>query len=257
MTQDLSQLISAGNVDKVRTFLQLHPYPAEYLNNPQWDYPPLSQAVYTGDVEMVRAVLEFGADANIRDGAGATPLFPAVREGHGEIVDLLFEHGANPHFRNNNQFTLYHVAVWAGDEVGESNPETIGRLEQVHRMIQARAPLDEMEPATVNSPDWQGNTALHDAARKGRLDAVQWCVLHGADIDAKNSDGRTAQQVAQREQSDHEGLTALTSSARFHMFEPIATALKPENVASLRAGHLMAIAKEQMMLPGMPGGPVS
>ena len=61
-------------------------------------FTPLHSAIYYGDVEMVRVLLEYGVDANAKIEGGYTPLDYAPLAGHNEsiITRLLIEHGARP-----------------------------------------------------------------------------------------------------------------------------------------------------------------
>src|SRR5262245_61006559 len=62
---------------------------------------PLTQAVTSGDANAVRAALATGADVNERNNGGQTALILAVIFGHTELVRLLVNSGANPHLRDN------------------------------------------------------------------------------------------------------------------------------------------------------------
>ena len=55
----------------------------------------LHDAVISGNVEQVRALLAAGANANTRDALGATPLHDAAWTGNREIAALLIAHGAD------------------------------------------------------------------------------------------------------------------------------------------------------------------
>ena len=55
----------------------------------------LIDATLNGDIELVRELLENGADINIRDNGGDTPLILASIKGHTDIVRLLLENEAN------------------------------------------------------------------------------------------------------------------------------------------------------------------
>lgn len=56
---------------------------------------PVLRAVQLGRREIVRLLLDHGADPDARDESGQTPLLLAVKRRHREIVGLLLEHGAN------------------------------------------------------------------------------------------------------------------------------------------------------------------
>src|SRR5690606_31184917 len=55
----------------------------------------LHWAVYQHDVELVRALLDAGADPSVRNLFGSTPLMEAAIVGHTEIIGLLLDAGAD------------------------------------------------------------------------------------------------------------------------------------------------------------------
>jgi ankyrin repeat protein len=55
---------------------------------------PLHLASFNGVLEVVRLLLEHGADEQAKNNDGKTPLQEAVEDGHDEVVELLREHGA-------------------------------------------------------------------------------------------------------------------------------------------------------------------
>lgn len=66
--------------------------------NPSMDfegYPALEQAASDGNVEIVRLLLEHGADVNVRNAwTGHTPLMSAKENHHEKVVKLLLDAGA-------------------------------------------------------------------------------------------------------------------------------------------------------------------
>ncbi len=45
--------------------------------------------------------------------------------------------------------------------------------------------------------DWDGETALHRAVSTGLFELIEHTVKQGADVSAKNADGKTALDIAQ------------------------------------------------------------
>jgi ankyrin repeat protein len=57
--------------------------------------PPIHRAAVTGNIEAFKQHLAAGADVNVKDNLGMTPLSDASRNGHREIVELLITNGAD------------------------------------------------------------------------------------------------------------------------------------------------------------------
>ena len=70
----------------------------------------LHQAADSGQVEVVKALLEAGAYMGMT-AVGGTPLHLAARKGHTEIVKAMLEAGGNPNIRTNNNFTALYSAL--------------------------------------------------------------------------------------------------------------------------------------------------
>ena len=75
---------------------------------------PLHHAVWNGHREVVRILVNAGADKETRDGHGDTPLHIAVSRGHSAIVELLIKAGADKETRDGHGDTPLHIAVSHG-----------------------------------------------------------------------------------------------------------------------------------------------
>jgi ankyrin repeat protein len=62
--------------------------------DPQHDATPLLMAVFRGQPEAIRLLLDAGADVNVRGSEGDSPLRWAVQAGDLVLARLLLEHGA-------------------------------------------------------------------------------------------------------------------------------------------------------------------
>jgi hypothetical protein len=66
------------------------------------------------DAERIKKLLEEGADPNIRDGDGNTPLHFTASKGCAEVARLLLRHGADPNAQDKTGETPLHVAAYWG-----------------------------------------------------------------------------------------------------------------------------------------------
>jgi uncharacterized protein len=76
---------------------------------------PLHIAAIRGDVSVIRALLEAGADIDAPGEDGYTPLHDSVLQGHQEAVRFLLERGASREIRNHDGETPSKVAALRGD----------------------------------------------------------------------------------------------------------------------------------------------
>jgi hypothetical protein len=104
------------------------------------------------DAERIKKLLEEGADPNIRDGDGNTPLHFAASKGCAEVARLLLEHGADPNAQDKNGETPLHVAAFNG------------HVDVVRLLLEHRA-----DP-TVKNKD--GDTPLDIARARGHREVV-------------------------------------------------------------------------------------
>ncbi|HEX6267134.1 MAG TPA: ankyrin repeat domain-containing protein, partial [Burkholderiales bacterium] len=75
----------------------------------------LNRAVEGGNPEVVKSVLQAGADPNARGETGMTPLMMAAFFGKPSIIDVLLDHGADPGLiENRRRDTALLIAVNRG-----------------------------------------------------------------------------------------------------------------------------------------------
>jgi ankyrin repeat protein len=106
-----------GHVDRVRQLLDLDP---SLVNRSSADRfgTPLVQAAGRGHLDVVRLLLERGADPNLRE-EGNSPhgraLYTAVYNHHYEVAKLLLEHGANPNQEMESSADAPSIAIMNSD----------------------------------------------------------------------------------------------------------------------------------------------
>jgi len=108
-----------------------------------------------GKIETIKYAIENGANADLRDKYGQTPLYYASREGHLSIVKLLVELGANINNLDNlsNQTALFYAA-------------REGKLDALKYLVSQGA-----DPFHVDN---KKQSAINYAKKYGKLDALMY-----------------------------------------------------------------------------------
>lgn len=132
--------------------------------------------------EVLRALIEAGADLDAADIENDTPLSSAVAHADIELVRALLEAGASLEQRNKsrNGMTALHIASWGIGAVG-------GCVGNPHDCLCELIKLG----ADVNARDDSGYTPLHNAAVWSSAEDIRTLLAAGADVDAVNNAGRT------------------------------------------------------------------
>ena len=76
---------------------------------------PLHYAVNKLSIDLVQLLLNHGANGNVKDHNGLTPLHYAVKVSRTDLVKLLLSHGANGNVKDHNGLTPLHYAVYGYD----------------------------------------------------------------------------------------------------------------------------------------------
>ena len=113
VNEKLSQAVKADDYNGVKSLLKKGADPNFVTSNPLIDgtSTPFHSAVRRNKLDIVRCMLEFGADVNLVDEDGDSPLFSAVyRSTDPEIRKLLLENGADAnHINNAGNTPLLHM----------------------------------------------------------------------------------------------------------------------------------------------------
>ncbi len=128
----------------------------------------LIEAAWQNDLTLAKALIEYGADVNYKDGTQQSAYLIATSEGYRDLLDLTFQHGADVASLDSYQGT----GLIRSAERGHAN--VVGRL------LQAGTDVDH-----VNRLGW---TALHEAIILGSgaeryVDTVRILVAGGADVE--------------------------------------------------------------------------
>ena len=148
---------------------------ANVNNAGKYGYTPLHVAGEKGQVEVLRELLNHGANVNTANKDNFTPLHVAVWNGHVDVVRELLKHGANVNTANKS-FTPLHVA-------GRN-----GHLEVVRELLK--------HGANMSTASHDVFTPLHVAVWNGHVEVVREFLNHGANINTGNKDGYTPLYIA-------------------------------------------------------------
>jgi hypothetical protein len=74
----------------------------------------LFRAVEQGNLAWTYRLLAMGADINVRNETGQTPLMRAAAKGYADMVQVLIQNGANPRLENNRGESAMTIALMKG-----------------------------------------------------------------------------------------------------------------------------------------------
>lgn len=150
------------------------------LRDESTDTTALDEAVKNGNRQMVRTLLDAGAEINARNSRGQTALMRLDTDASEELVWDLVAAGAKINLRDEDGDTaLILAASWSKAEI-------------LRALTGAGA--------RVNAKNKAGETALMKAAAEGDIESVVLLINSGADINRRNKNGETALKLAE----DHE-----------------------------------------------------
>jgi ankyrin repeat protein len=113
---DIFEAAALGRADLVKNFAELNP---QLVNAHAADgFTPLGLGAYFGHEDVVRALLERGADVNVasKNAFRVAPLHSSVARRSAPISRLLVENGADVNARQQGGYTPLHEAAQNGDD---------------------------------------------------------------------------------------------------------------------------------------------
>jgi ankyrin repeat protein len=121
---------------------------------------------------------------------GATPIFLAAEVNDLDVIKVLVEAGADPLLASDRGTTPLIMAAGGGTDVQRerATEERATALETVKFLVE--------RGADVNAAGQYGWTALHAAAYQGLNDVIAYLVSKGARIDQKDEFGQTALSIS-------------------------------------------------------------
>jgi len=161
----------------------------------------LSERAQDCRLDVVKFLLEHGADPDAKDDHHWTPLHAASYYGSVKGAQLILEQGANIHARNKRGLTPLHQVL---DNLTDTNDSLDMFLDTMRCLLAHGADVDAL--------DNDHATPLHLASRYGCAKGAQLLLEHGANARLENKEGMTPFQVASNE--CHENITQLLSESQ-------------------------------------------
>jgi len=170
---ELCKLARRGSLDLLKTMLEC----GADINAADYDFRTcLHVAASEGALKLVEALIAEEADINYKDRWGGTPLRDAVRHGHWKVASAIHEEGGDLGFNE----------VEAAQELSELTMS--GSTDQLRTMI--------LCGINVNAADYDKRTPLHIAASKGELHILEALIDAGAEVNALDNWGNSPLQDA-------------------------------------------------------------
>jgi len=160
--------------------------------------------------EMARSLIKYGAEIDLKDKNGATPLFFAVMEGKTELAKVLIDAGANINTTDNFGAGLLAVALAKGHwEMAEflaihninPNFKSQNGNTAAHMAFMVPCPVETMrflieKGLDINVQNNNGETALHIAVETHNLGMIELLEEKGAKVNLQTKDGLTPLHIA-------------------------------------------------------------
>lgn len=173
---------------------------------PAGGWTPVMYAARQNAGRAVAALVEVGADLDLVDPDGTSPLLVAIINAHYDLAEQLIASGADLDRADASGMAPLYAAVdmhTFGETPGRPAPVASGRLDArdiVERLLAGGADPNArlVEPILVRVHDrgdpalGQGATPLMRAARKADVDLVRLLLRGGADVNAATASGGTA-----------------------------------------------------------------
>jgi truncated hemoglobin YjbI/ankyrin repeat protein len=192
---DIFTASCVGDLDAVRQMLDLAPELAD-ARDPACDVAPitpLTHAVFAGQLEVARLLLQRGATVGV---SSVRLVRAAANQGHEALTDLLLEHGADAASIGASAWVTYPAIaeklLARGADVNQKPGAWVGICctgNSGHKENEALARALLRCGADV-AARYGGRTALHCAAKAGFVNVVEALIEYGGDVNALDDRGQ-------------------------------------------------------------------
>jgi ankyrin repeat protein len=200
---EIHDAASSGDLGKVKALLSTDPKLVNTKDSV--GRTPLHRASRGVHLEVIKYLVQKGADINVLDKNGIAAMHSLAARGHGEAIAFLIQKGAKVNIGDSMNTTPLHYACIYGrkDAVvllvkNGAGLEIIDDYKRTPLLLAARESGDldiarflVKKGANVNAIDKYGDTPLTLAAWRGFKELVNYLIDKGADIPVKDDKGKT------------------------------------------------------------------
>jgi truncated hemoglobin YjbI/ankyrin repeat protein len=193
---DIFTASCVGDLDAVQALLGLAPELAEACD-PACDVAkitPLMHAVFAGQLEVARLLLQRGATVGLHS---VRLIRAAANSGHEALTDLLLAHGADPASLGAGPWVMSPAIadklLARGANVNQEPGAWIGLCCTGNSGHKENASLAQalLRYGADVAARYKGRTALHCAAKAGFVHVVEALIEYGGDVNALSDHGQT------------------------------------------------------------------
>lgn len=206
VANDLANAINSSNVALVRKIISEKPDAINFnihVLHQDKAATALMLAAEKGSEEIVRMLLDAGADPNLQNKKCETALMLAIPKRHKDIVAILLDKGADPNLESEGKYTALTYAIQAANWSSLEFKEIIA-------MLLAKG-------ANPNLQNDYGKTPLMYAVLRHAKEVVEMLLNAGADINLQDDEFQTALMYAVLENSKEMVEILLNAGADFEM----------------------------------------
>ncbi|AVL95151.1 ankyrin repeat protein [Moumouvirus australiensis] len=227
----ISQKRNPDGYQKIKDYLQNNKDEINYVNKMGWS--PLIIACTFGfsNIEIIKLLLEFGADINIKNKNGDTVLMTSLmlkpnnlKYNNIEVIKILIEAGADINMRNNQDWTALMLAcrcsninnnieivkllLKAGADINIKNKFTLTALELACKFSNSASNIETIKllleaGANINSRINALILSAYYNNSNSNIEIVKLLLESGVDINSQNNTGETALITASCSGSDN------------------------------------------------------
>lgn len=140
----------------------------------------LTLASSKGHIEIIKLLLERGADINKVNSFDENAIMCACKNGHLDVVNYLILKGADVNHTNYGGETA--LLATCRYEIVEDTTEKIDRYIKIIKLLLVNG-------ANINHVNENGYTALMLACQRGNKEIAKLLILNGCDVNCRNSKG--------------------------------------------------------------------